>query len=82
MTEQPHRTDIHPTDEPDGTTAYEASLQPPGHSVTPPESDAGADLAPEDTRGTDDEGPQPSEVHRAGYDTRRTSGDSPDYRPE
>ena len=81
MTDQSPRTDRHPTDEPDGTTAYEASLQPPGHSVTPPPSDKGADLAPEDTRGNDD-GPQPPEVHRAGYNTRTTSGDSPGYRPD
>ncbi|MGK5682290.1 hypothetical protein [Actinoplanes sp. URMC 104] len=81
MTEQPHRIDIHPTDEPDGTTAYEASLQPPGRSVEFEEDDQG-DLAPEDKRGTQDEGPQPAEVDRAGYNTRATSGDSPNYRPD
>ena len=81
MTEQPHRIDIHPTDEPDGTTAYEASLQPPGQSVVTPADDQG-DLAPEDKRGTPDEGPRPSEVHRAGYDTRATSGGDPSYRPD
>ncbi|WP_250033596.1 hypothetical protein [Paractinoplanes maris] len=77
-------TDNHPTDEPDGTTAYAASLRPPGHSVEPPASDKGADLAPEDTRGNDDDddSPQPSEVHRAGYNTRTVAGDSPNYRPD
>lgn len=74
-------TDNHPTDEPDGTTAYEASLRPPGHSVERPTDDQG-DLAPEDKRGNRDEDSQPSEVHRAGYDTRRTAGDDPNYRPD
>ncbi len=74
-------TDNHPTDEPDGATAYEASLRPPGHSVEQPADDQG-DLAPEDKRGNRDEDSQPSEVHRAAYDTRRTAGDDPNYRPD
>ncbi|GID29960.1 hypothetical protein [Paractinoplanes brasiliensis] len=69
------------TDEPDGTTAYAASLRPPGHSIEQPVDDQG-DLAPEDKRGNRDEGSQPSEVHRAGYNTRDVAGDSPGYRPE
>jgi hypothetical protein len=72
-------TDNHPTDEPDGTTAHEASLRPPGHSVESPADDQG-DLAPEDKRGNSGDGSQPSEVHRAGYDTRRTAGDDSNYR--
>ncbi|MCY1137988.1 hypothetical protein OWR29_08260 [Actinoplanes sp. Pm04-4] len=75
-------TDRNPTDEPDGTSAYEASLRPPGHSLQEPSADDQGDLAPEDKRGTTGDGPQPSEVHRAGYDTRRTAGDDPSYRPD
>ncbi|GAB2594424.1 hypothetical protein Aab01nite_82930 [Paractinoplanes abujensis] len=66
------------TDEP---TDYEASLRPPGHSVEIPVDDQG-DLAPEDKRGNRDESPQPSEVDRAGYNTRDVAGDSPNYRPD
>jgi hypothetical protein len=51
MTEQ-RRFDLHPTDEPDGSTAYEASLRPAGDSVTTSRDatsgDAPADAAPED----------------------------------
>lgn len=69
------------TDEPDGTTAYAASLRPPGHSIEQTVDDQG-DLAPEDKRGNRDDSPQPSEVDRAGYNTRDVAGDSPNYRPE
>jgi hypothetical protein len=51
MTEQ-RRFDLHPTDEPDGSTAYEASLRPAGDSVTTSRDatsgDAPADAAPDD----------------------------------
>jgi hypothetical protein len=78
MTE--HRTDLHPTDEPDGATAYEASLRAPGHSVTP--GDAAPQGAPDDDfedAGTDD--PGTTEVDRAGYDADAVSGDTPADRP-
>ncbi|MFF5084981.1 hypothetical protein ACFY36_48750 [Actinoplanes sp. NPDC000266] len=68
MTDQPHRIDIRQGDEPDGTTAYEASLRPPGHSVDPGvPADEPADRAPED---------------RSGYDSRSLAGDSSNSRPE
>ncbi len=58
----------HPTDEPDGTTAYAASLRPPGESVT-------GDTEPESG---EDTGPDP----RTGYDPAATSGDTDVYRPD
>ncbi|MEU8820630.1 hypothetical protein [Actinoplanes sp. NPDC048796] len=79
MTEQPHRIDIRQGDEPDGTTAYEASLRPPGHSVDPGvPADEPADLAPEDRTGEKGGGI----ADRSGYDSRSLAGDSPNYRPE
>ena len=85
MTDQPHRIDTQPTDEPDGTTAFQASLQPPGHSVQSGEvSDDRADLAQEDeeANASDTDEPGPDEVDRAGYDVQSVTGDSPNYRPE
>jgi hypothetical protein len=74
------------TDEPDGTTGYEASLQPPGHVVQTGEEDDGTrgDLAPDDTpEGSRSVGEgEPSEVERAGYDVDAVSGDTGRYRPE
>jgi|1186.fasta_scaffold444998_2 hypothetical protein len=40
MTYDETRTDRHPTDEPDGTSAYAASLRPPGESVARPAPDS------------------------------------------
>ena len=85
MTDQPHRIDTQPTDEPDGTPAYQASLRPPGHNVQSGEvSDERADLAQEDVEAdaSDTDEDAPAEVERAGYDVQSVSGDSPAYRPE
>jgi hypothetical protein len=67
MTE--HRSDRASTDEPDGTTAYEASLRPPGESLhtTDDTGDDFADLPAEDTRSA-------RETSRAGYDVDAVSG--------
>jgi hypothetical protein len=46
MTYEQSRTDRHPTDEPGGTSAFAASLRPPGESVTMPSPDG--DTAEED----------------------------------
>jgi hypothetical protein len=96
MTDQ-SRADLHPTDEPDGTTAFEASLRPPGDSVTAAGDDAPADAAPQDRVrdsagpadadddfGSDDAADDPgvTEVDRAGYDVDAVSGDTDAYRPE
>ncbi|WBB81064.1 hypothetical protein O7606_06690 [Micromonospora sp. WMMD882] len=66
-------TDRHPdhaaTDEPDGSTAYEASLRPPGESLHST-GDTGDDLggpAP-------DEGQPATTTSRAGYDVDAVSG--------
>ncbi|XVV10233.1 hypothetical protein ACQP2X_36075 [Actinoplanes sp. CA-131856] len=77
MTDQPHRIDIRQGDEPDGTTAHEASLRPPGHSVEG-RADEPADRAPEDRTGEKGGGV----ADRSGYDSRSLAGDSPNYRPE
>ena len=60
--------DRHPTDEPDGTTAYAASLRQPGDSVT---------SAP-----VDEDEPEAADVNTAGYDADAVSGDTDAYRPE
>jgi hypothetical protein len=69
------RTDRHVTDEPDGSTAYEASLRAPGDSVTPTGDDTSPafDAGDDDTAGVDP---------HAGYDAAAVSGDTPEYRPE
>ena len=70
------------TDEPDGTSAYAASLRAPGESVQPgsaPEvtdDDIAPDAAPVGDPVTDDvEG-------RSGYDPAAVSGDTEIYRPD
>jgi hypothetical protein len=57
------------TDEPDGATAYEASLRPPGQSLhsTDDTGDDFADLPAEERRSA-------REVSRAGYDVDAVSG--------
>ncbi|WP_405089531.1 hypothetical protein OG767_17485 [Micromonospora sp. NBC_01392] len=56
-------------DEPDGATAYEASLRPPGESLhtTNDTGDDFADLPAEDRRSAQD-------TSRAGYDVDAVSG--------
>lgn len=80
MTDETTRTDLHPTDEPDGTTATAASLRPVGESVTAPQDgdgdlDTGVDDF--DTADEDEGAPQ-----RVGYDPADVSGDTSLYRPE
>ncbi|MBY8874925.1 hypothetical protein K7640_24150 [Micromonospora sp. PLK6-60] len=57
------------SDEPDGATAYEASLRPPGDSLrtTDDTGDDFADLPAEDRRSAQD-------TSRAGYDVADVSG--------
>jgi hypothetical protein len=76
MSDDRTRVDRQPTDEPDGTTAYEASLRPPGDSVTSTEDAEGGG---EDFDAEPDAAPPES---RAGYDVDAAAGDSNDYRPE
>ena len=61
-------TDQHPTDEPDGTTAHQASLRPPGHSLDAP-ADPGGDA-------------EATDVDTAGYDADAVSGGTSEYRPD
>lgn len=69
MTDEQQRADRHPTDEPDGTPAYAASLREPGASLTT------GDEEPEisEERGSAD---------RSGYDVGAVSGDTGVYRPD
>ncbi|MEO3778917.1 hypothetical protein ABGB16_19115 [Micromonospora sp. B11E3] len=63
------RFDRASTDEPDGATAYEASLRPPGESLhtTDDTGDDFADLPAENRRSA-------RETSRAGYDVDAVSG--------
>jgi hypothetical protein len=81
-TDEEHR---HPTDEPDGTTAYTASLQPPGSSLQS-SADAGDDFCddaygPPAPRDAFDGTVLPGES-RAGYDPADVSGDTDAVRPQ
>jgi hypothetical protein len=75
-----------PTDEPDGTTAYAASLRPPGASVqsgTTPEvtdEEIAPDAAPAGDAPVLDE-PGDGVERGAGYDVDAVSGDTDLYRP-
>ncbi|MEV4483034.1 hypothetical protein [Micromonospora coxensis] len=68
MTDE-QRTDRAGTDEPDGTSAYEASLRPPGDSLrgTQDTGDDFADLPAEEHLSA-------RETSRAGYDVDAVSG--------
>jgi hypothetical protein len=95
MTDEQTRPDRHPTDEPDGTTAYAASLSPVGDSVRP----GGTDTDPDELAGADtgvdfedtddatapesafDETVLPGES-RAGYDVDDVAGDTEAVRPQ
>ena len=72
----------HPTDEPDGTTAHEASLRPPGQSLSPgsAEDDASGDV--DDFDGPPSDETEGTDVSDAGYDVESVSGDTAVYRPE
>jgi hypothetical protein len=72
----------HPTDEPDGTTAHEASLRPPGGSLSPVSSDDGSSAGTEDFDEPRSEETDTSDVSGAGYDVESVSGDTEAYRPD
>jgi hypothetical protein len=77
------RMDRARTDEPDGTSAYAASLRSPGESVRPagPADVDDDEIAPDAAPAGDD--PLGGGVeHGAGYDVEAVSGDSEIYRPE
>jgi len=81
------RVDRAPTDEPDGTPAYAASLRSPGESVQPggvPEvtdDEIAPDAAP---AGDDPVAGRPGDgvERQTGYDAEAVSGDTDLYRPE
>jgi hypothetical protein len=74
-----------PTDEPDGTTAYAASLRRPGDSVRPGTTPEATDeeIAPDAAPAGDPVAEHPGDgVERgAGYDVDAVSGDTEVYRP-
>ncbi|SCL22750.1 hypothetical protein GA0074692_1452 [Micromonospora pallida] len=72
------RRDRAATDEPDGTTAFEASLRPPGDSLRSTE-DTGDDLAGPPVPG---EGRPATTTSRAGYDVDDVSGSADPARYE
>jgi hypothetical protein len=76
MTDETDRVDRNDTDEPDGTTAFAASLRSPGESLTTAPN-GGDDLAPEG-----DEAGSPAIDGRARYDAGAVSGDTDEYRPD
>ena len=69
MTNERVRADRHPTDEPDGTPAYQASLHRPGESMSTGNEE------PEITEET-------GSADRSGYDVDAVSGDTAVYRPD
>jgi hypothetical protein len=80
------RDDRAPTDEPDGTPAYSASLRAPGTSVQPgharerTDDEIAPDAAP---AGNDPTVDRPDGVEAgAGYDVDAVSGDTDLYRPD
>jgi hypothetical protein len=87
MSDHQTRADRHPTDEPDGQTAFAASMRPPGQSVggsDAQDADTGEDfLEPQAPRGPDApfDGPAIPGGSRAGYDVDDTAGDTDAYRP-
>jgi hypothetical protein len=81
------RIDRAPTDEPDGTPAYTASLRSPGDSVRPAgRSDVSdEEIAPDAAPAGDDpvvDRPEAGVERGAGYDVDAVSGDSEIYRPD
>lgn len=65
-----HRRDRAATDEPDGTSAFEASLRPPGESLHSTD-DTGDDLG---SGPVPDEGRPATLTSRAGYDVDDVAG--------
>ncbi len=90
MTDEQPRQDRHPTDEPDGTPAYAASLRPAGESVRPPATgpdDDADEFSDADTGDAGDpgaafDGPVLPGESRAGYDVDGVSGDTDAVRPQ
>jgi hypothetical protein len=80
------RADRRPTDEPDGTPAYAASLRSPGDSVRTAatrdvtDEEVAADAAPAGDAPVVDQ-PGDGVERGAGYDTDAVSGDTDMYRP-
>ncbi len=79
MTDEQPRLDRNPTDEPDGTPAFEVSLRPPGDSVRQP---AGAEPGGDDTFAESEGSADAPPDSRAGYDVEAVSGDTEEYRPQ
>jgi hypothetical protein len=80
------RNDHLPSDEPDGTSAYAASLRPPGESVQSGTSHETTDeeIAPDAAPAGDDpvvDRPGGGVERGAGYDVDAVSGDTELYRP-
>ena len=69
MSDDRQNAGLHPTDEPDGTPAYAASLRGPGDSIVGGDEDSGI------TEESDS-------ADRGGYDAAAVSGDSDAYRPD
>ena len=95
MTDEQPRSDRGPADEPDGTTAYAASLSPVGVSVRAGGPDADPDDLSDADTGVDfedtDEASAPESAFddtvvpgesRAGYDVDDVSGDTEAVRPQ
>ena len=72
----------HPTDEPDGTTAHDASLRPPGRSVTPDSAQEHSSAETDDFDAPPPDETETSDVSGAGYDVPSVSDDTDAYRPE
>jgi hypothetical protein len=82
MTDEQSRTDRHPTDEPDGTPAFEASLRPPGETVSAAGDDAARDDSDAEFDGVGRGSGDPlSSDSRAGYDPADVAGDTDAVRP-
>jgi hypothetical protein len=71
-----------PTDEPDGTTAHQASLRPPGQSVSPGSAEDDASGDTDDFDRTPSDETDATDVSDAGYDAEAVSGDTEVYRPD
>jgi hypothetical protein len=79
MTDEQSRRDRHATDEPDGTTAMEASMRPPGDSLRQSgDEEPGGDDTFAESEGSADAPP----ASRAGYDVEAVSGGTEEYRPQ
>ncbi len=79
MTDEQSRIDRAAADEPDGSTAMEASLRQPGDQIRQPaDAEPGGDDTFTEADGSADEPP----ASRAGYDVEAVSGGTEEYRPQ